>query len=40
VGFISTDEPIPRESLKGMIIVDISTAQIAFNKIGILERKE
>ncbi len=40
VGFISTDEPIARESLKGMIIVDISTAQIAFNKIGTLDRIE
>ncbi|MBW6472704.1 MAG: ABC transporter permease [Anaerolineaceae bacterium] len=40
VGFISTDEPIAKESLKGMIIVDISTAQSAFNKIGILDRIE
>jgi putative ABC transport system permease protein len=40
VGFISTDEPIARESLKGMIIVDISTAQTAFNKTGTLDRIE
>ncbi|MBE0685329.1 MAG: ABC transporter permease, partial [Anaerolineaceae bacterium] len=40
VGFISTDEPIASESLKGLIIVDISTAQTAFNKIGFLDRIE
>lgn len=40
VGLIASDEPIVRESLKGLIIVDIATAQTAFNKIGVLDRIE
>ena len=40
VGLIASDEPIVRESLKGLIIVDIATAQTAFNKIGFLDRIE
>ncbi len=40
VGLISSDEPIVGESLKGLIIVDISTAQSAFNKIGFLDKVE
>lgn len=38
VGLIASEEPIVKESLKGLIIADISTAQTAFNKIGYLDR--
>jgi len=40
VGIISSNVPIVRESLKGLIIVDIATAQNAFNRIGLLDRIE
>ena len=40
VGFINSNEPVVRETIKGIILVDISTAQSAFNKIGFLDRVE
>lgn len=40
VGFVSSDEPIVQDSLNGLIIVDISTAQEIFNKEGLLDRIE
>lgn len=40
VGLITSDKPIVRETLKGLIIVDISTAQVAFNKLGLIDRIE
>ncbi|MDO9085960.1 MAG: FtsX-like permease family protein [Anaerolineaceae bacterium] len=40
VGLISSEELLAKESLKGVIIVDIATAQEAFGKKGILDRIE
>jgi len=40
VGLISSNEPVVRESLNGIVIVDISSAQTIFNKSGYLDRIE
>jgi len=40
VGFISSNEPVVRETVKGLIIVDIATAQEALNKVGYVDRVE
>jgi len=40
VGFISSYEPVVRETIKGLIIVDIATAQEALNKMGFIDRVE
>ncbi|HSM24326.1 MAG TPA: FtsX-like permease family protein, partial [Anaerolineaceae bacterium] len=40
VGVVSSDEPIIQDSLDGLIIVDISTAQEILNRVGLLDRIE
>lgn len=40
VGLISSEDPLASESLKGVVIVDIATAQEAFEKTGVVDRIE
>ena len=40
VGFVESNEPVLKETIKGTILVDISTAQATLNKIGLIDRIE